>query len=155
MITQQETEYFDYCAVSPDKKHSDEWYCNRDCIHCKAGAQDGPFLWVGTEAPAQEHESLDAFVAKVEASGEDKKHKPLGYVDGYAEEWVANGWNPASSITISPTATHHVAIYTQAQRDAYAAEAVKQTDEEWRAALAKIGWTVGIIDRLDPRKDQP
>lgn len=66
---------FDYCAVSPDNKHSEEWYCNSDCTHCKAGAQDGPLLWVGHESLAQEHESLDAFIEKVEASGEDKKHE--------------------------------------------------------------------------------
>ena len=127
---------FDYCAVSPDKKHSEEWYCNGDCANCKAGAQDGPLLWVGSEAPTQEHESLDQFIEKVEASGEDKKHEPFGWVDArdVQEDRIVN----FHYLYVKPRGLKDVPIYTQAQRDAYAAEAVKQERERCAEICRKV-----------------
>lgn len=112
----------------------------------------------------QEHESLDAFVAKVEASGEDKKHEPFAWIS----EMDHDRYMRSAHLQVKPGIAlgkwmHRtdVAIYTQAQRDAYAAEAVKQERErlrerwadfaeEYRGDAIQALWIANAI-----RKDQP
>lgn len=87
----------------------------------------------------QEHESLDAFVAKVEASGEDKKHEVLGYIDNDdLDEMKDPPWHVLNPLVWDSPLDGTTAIYTQAQRDAYAAEAVKQE----RKTQADDYWTL-------------
>lgn len=89
-----------------------------------------------------EHASLDAFVAKVEASGEDKRQTFLGTLEALkarfdrcialgltAEEAFDSFYREMVDGALEEGADH----YTQAQRDAYAAEAVKQERE-------RTGW---------------
>lgn len=64
-----------------------------------------------------EHESLSAFIEKVEASGEDRKHKPLGWIHPTTA-------NPRTTmiygVTIhfdAPLGEWNVPIYTQQQLD--------------------------------------
>lgn len=32
------------CIKSPTGNHSESWFGNRDCEHCKSGAQDAPLI---------------------------------------------------------------------------------------------------------------
>ena len=108
----------------------------------------------------QEHESLDAFVAKVEASGEDKKHeaKPATRLDmaalnvgGYLNQY--RKMRGRCQEVIHAVNEQHLYVDdlqelldAANQRDAYAAEAVKQERERLLGAiLAKAeqkGWAM-------------
>lgn len=43
---------FDACDASPDGKHSESWYGNADCSHCKSGAQESTFATPQSDASA-------------------------------------------------------------------------------------------------------
>lgn len=98
----------------------------------------------------QEHESLDQFIEKVEASGEDKKHEAFDKATFLSMAWIAGFYyydmHDVDGVDLGENlecdkfgATDRLvaalAEYTQAQRDAYAAEAVKQERERIMAVL--------------------
>lgn len=99
---------------------------------------------------------IDHFVADVEASGEDQEHtmfanwcareNPAGCVGDMERGWMARAaiWTPQMIHHMNMLAAELIdpPLYTQAQRDAYAAEAVKQERERFLAILEseKKGW---------------
>lgn len=104
---------------------------------------------------------IDHFVADVEASGEDKKHEAPPEFEFW---WADHCPNATQAEALSEWCLLHAPyqpIYTQAQRDAYAAEAVKQERErlrerwagfaeEYRGDAVEALWIANAI-----RKDQP
>jgi hypothetical protein len=86
--------------------------------------------------------SLDSHIMDVEASGEDKKHEALGYMSKPAKRLIEAGHSISTLISANRCDPDDCPIYTQSQRDAYAAEAVKQERERDR-------W-IKVADRMPP-----
>lgn len=72
----------------------------------------------------QEHASLEDFISKVEASGEDKKHQPLGWVDyGDLIAMSNTPWDVCHVTFLEEPDENTAPIYGQSQLDTAVAEA--------------------------------
>lgn len=90
-----------------------------------------------------EHESLSAFIEKVEASGEDRKHAPLGYIDDDdLEEMQHRPWIACNPRIWEERLKDTTAIYNQQQLD----DAVR-AERERSAADTKRLQT--LVDNLE------
>lgn len=68
---ESEVSEFDDCSASPTGKHSNTWYVNGDCEHCKTGAQpNAPLMYTGcvpdTTGRGQEDVRKEAYRAGLE-----------------------------------------------------------------------------------------
>lgn len=83
-----------------------------------------------------EHKSLDDFISKVEASGEDKKHKPLGWVDyGDLIAMSNTPWDVCHVTFLEEPDENTAPIYGQSQLDTAVAEAVAKERNKIEAAI--------------------
>lgn len=83
-------------------------------------------------------EPIDHFVADVEASGEDKKHKPLGWVDyGDLIAMSNTPWDVCHVTFLEEPEENTAPIYGQSQLDAAVAEAVAKEREPLRTELVE------------------
>lgn len=132
--------------MSISKEEAEAMHSIMSITHCQIDRQSDT-------CTQHEHENLDTFITKVEASGEDKKHAPFGYVTKGVAEKVPTGaaWIVGGTTRLRDD---DVAIYTQAQRDAYAAEAVKQERERWISVCTSVadeGWQARANASVDDR----